>query len=710
LIPHRPVLRTGCHAVAFRDGLILRWKAKLWQIADGEPSMLASRLIQALDGREASEVLRNFGLREIAKALELLNELSRAELVVDSEEACLWRLPSNVPALPPTARPLLAIAVYSDEPCAATLISNLERAGVGVHHSSLHSPVSLDCGLWIVFALRPLLAAIERMNRLALRAATPCLPALPICGEFQVGPVILAGKSACWNCAKLRRLGMADVIAAEYALFDLLRLGPDKETWPQEAGDALASHVAAAAVTWLRGEAAAGEVRLFDLSAGTLSNHAVRAHPGCTECTARADPGKSRIPYCDDRFGIAGRVEMQLPPQPGGMYSAIARFAIPRPREVLRENWNTSAAMAIGPKSARTIATFEAIERYCAISGGKAATIAPFRAVSRQAVNPESLPLYSEKQYASQDFPFDRFDPDARLSWVVGKSLSTGEQRLVLHDAVYAAPALDNLLTETTSGLAAHRSYQDALASAIMELIERDGFMLHWLYRRMPPVIELSAEELRRFQPLLGEFKNSGYEIVLVSTTSDLGVPVVLAMAHRRDRVGPALLVGAGCSLDPHLACEKALREVVGGLRARRRFDTAASRPLEIDEVLAIRDHAAAYAHPEWLCHAEFLWSSQERLGLQDLHPPALAQTRTQLPWLAKIFQMRGLEAIGVDITTPDLAGNGVRVVRAIVPGLQPIGFGRFGLRLGGSRIETGWRSMGLASVSQWNTVPHCFP
>jgi ribosomal protein S12 methylthiotransferase accessory factor len=69
---------------------------------------------------------------------------------------------------------------------------------------------------------------------------------------------------------------------------------------------------------------------------------------------------------------------------------------------------------------------------------------------------------------------------------------------------------------------------------------------------------------------------------------------------------------------------------------------------------------------------------------------------------------------VAVDLTTPDVARRGITVVRAVVPGAQPIGFGRNGLRLGGRRLYEAPVRMGYASSetteASLNPDPHCYP
>ena len=133
---------------------------------------------------------------------------------------------------------------------------------------------------------------------------------------------------------------------------------------------------------------------------------------------------------------------------------------------------------------------------------------------------------------------------------------------------------------------------------------------------------------------------------------------------------------------------------------------------MQPDEVCRLEDHGAAYAHPLWRDRAAFLWSAEETRRLDEMpRLPAGEEAVSPLAALVEELRRHHLELIAVDLTTPDVSSSGLHVVRAVVPGLQPIGFGPFGLRLGGRRLYGLAERLGRAcSESELNADPHCFP
>ena len=71
-----------------------------------------------------------------------------------------------------------------------------------------------------------------------------------------------------------------------------------------------------------------------------------------------------------------------------------------------------------------------------------------------------------------------------------------------------------------------------------------------------------------------------------------------------------------------------------------------------------------------------------------------------------------GLEVIVVDLTTSDVEGLGFKVVKVLIPGMQPIDFGPW-QRLGGPRLYEVPARLGYSAASgpqELNLFPHPFP
>jgi ribosomal protein S12 methylthiotransferase accessory factor len=207
-----------------------------------------------------------------------------------------------------------------------------------------------------------------------------------------------------------------------------------------------------------------------------------------------------------------------------------------------------------------------------------------------------------------------------------------------------------------------------------------------------------------------------GVEALVFDITTDIGVPVMMALAVDRSGGGPAIVTGLGCHLNPAVALKKALMEVCQ-VRPSEALKFARQPPWErlksYQDVKKLEDHAAFAAIPDNLREFDFLWHNG-RVRIEDLPDRSAGDAQTDLARCVKLLRGAGCRVAYVDLTTPDVAPYGIFVVRAIATGLQPIHFGAGEERLGGRRLfetaaKLGYAS-GIRTEDDLNPCPHPLP
>jgi ribosomal protein S12 methylthiotransferase accessory factor len=350
---------------------------------------------------------------------------------------------------------------------------------------------------------------------------------------------------------------------------------------------------------------------------------------------------------------------------------------------------------AYGPDRARarTAAIAEAVERYsAAYVPHEQLVTASARELGPAAPAPESFALFAPEQYARPGFPFVPFTSVVRVRWVRGRRLADGADAWLPAQLVYLGlPEGEPAIAYSTSnGLAAGPDREHALLAALLELVERDAFMLAWNARRSFPLLDwrrsaaLRAYHDRYLAPAWAQLST-----VDLSEVHD--VPVVLAIV--RGRPG-ALVVGAGAAALVADAWQKAVTEAYAVRKAAR--ERVLSRPGPPTEVLDFPDHIAFYAYDENADRAAFLDASRERRAPVEVAPLAGD--------LAAHLAVRGIETYAVDVTSPDVREAGVAVIRAIAPRLLPLDVRHDARFLGGDRLRK------LCPFAELNPDPHPFP
>jgi ribosomal protein S12 methylthiotransferase accessory factor len=371
--------------------------------------------------------------------------------------------------------------------------------------------------------------------------------------------------------------------------------------------------------------------------------------------------------------------------------------------------------------AARAAALGEALERHSAAyvppPGGVLATAAELGDV---AVPPRRFALFHPAQHAADGFPFVPFTEHTRIRWVRGFSLQDGGEAWLPAQLVYlpvASPDADEELIAyaTSSGVACAATPEEAVLSALLELIERDAFMLAWRNRLSLPRLDWSDDRhLSRLDDRY--FARTGLRYSAVDLSVFFGVPAALGVVHGASGELGALGVGAGCGSSIEVAWRKALAEAFAVHSHVR--DALYERPdllgRRAAEIRSFDDHIFFYGSEERASAASFLDSSNELRSTREIESLEGAHLCAVIGDVVRRLDARGVASYAVDVTAPDVREAGVAVVRVVCPelcALDVVDTARF---LGGSRLYRASFEHGLVSqpfeLHDLNPDPHPFP
>ncbi len=387
---------------------------------------------------------------------------------------------------------------------------------------------------------------------------------------------------------------------------------------------------------------------------------------------------------------------------------------------------NKSSAASGGYASnagvARAAALGEAAERY-------AGTFVPVdelvfgdaEALGSRAVDPASFALFAPEQYALPGFPFQPFDAKTPVRWARAFRLPDGARRFVPAQLVYLpwrGTGLDDtpIGYATSSGLACAATIEEALLAALLEVVERDAFMLAWNHRLSLPLLDWSADrDLVRFEQRYIEPTGAHCDVVDLSVF--VGVPAAAAYVRGDGVRSAAVAVGAAAAPTANIAIKKAVAEAF----AVRSWGTSMLRTepprkfaSDFSDVVSFADHIRLYAPAELADAAGFLVASAHRRSVDEIKPLAGRTPLEQLRDLARRLARHELEAYAVDATTADLADAGLAVAKVLVPPMCALDVRHDARFLGGSRLRELPHALGLAPAqlrfADVNPYPHPFP
>jgi ribosomal protein S12 methylthiotransferase accessory factor len=537
-----------------------------------------------------------------------------------------------------------------------------------------------------------------------------------------IGPGVVPGETACWECYRLRRLAHCADPQIELALQASLlaaRPQPRERTYLAPAPAFVGQAVALAAIDLLlRGRSSrfAGACVVQDLVELESSTHTALPMPWCELCggahamtqsgaLARGDvrldaassPEELRqmlAGVVDARLGIVRQVEMDLlnpvllPEVPVTATAVLGQFTDGHHACDGCEEPKVGAGKGGTLVEAMISAVGEAVERY---SAGRFRTSDLTRAsvaeMTGEFIAPARLCLYSDAQYDQPDFPYPRLDPQAPIDWTIGRWLDTGQPVAVPALPVYynyPAPPETYFCEVTSNGLAAGASHDDAALRAALELIERDAYMISWMARRPGRRVLLERPRDPAVREILRELGERGVRVELYLLDVGVPVPVVMSVGYGDGARWPGATVSLSAHLSPRTAIRKAILEQahVGPYLHRLMTEGTAMVPERPEDVESLDDHAYYYFPPSRAASFEFLGAGGS-LRADELEEPA----DTSLAELVRRLEAAKMRIAVVDVTSPDLASTPFRVARAIGPDFQQIHFGHALARLGNPRL-----------------------
>lgn len=359
----------------------------------------------------------------------------------------------------------------------------------------------------------------------------------------------------------------------------------------------------------------------------------------------------------------------------------------------------------------------EAIERYAsAVSIAEAELItSSWQELKHEAVDPRLFAAYAPEQYAGS-WPYAKPDIESSVRWVRGRSLTTGKDTWVPAQYVFlpyqSNPGESVFLLHTSTGLACAEDPERATLSALLEVIERDAFMIHWLARLSAPRVDWDSDP-GLAQEMSRRYLRPGLSYHVFDITTDIGVPCCFAAVIEDCSQRAAMTVGAAARLDGRVAAEKAIMECVQ-TRAwlRQMVQTEGPRQFaSYDDVHNFEDHVHLWGNPEMLKQLDFLLSNQTQVPVQ--YPCPSKDLSDQIQWVVSRLAQRDLEAIVVDVTPSDIRSLGLTVVRAVVPGAIPLSADHRYQALGGKRLYEVPAVLGYRApktLADFNPIPHPFP
>jgi thiazole/oxazole-forming peptide maturase SagD family component len=397
-------------------------------------------------------------------------------------------------------------------------------------------------------------------------------------------------------------------------------------------------------------------------------------------------------------------IEFKWSPPITDEYELPYSLALARMSDGNQQSW--SSGKAVSPKLARTKALTEAREWHACGNKPEGLACKSYSELE-SAIDPREIMNFHDRQYEQEEFPLERFDPESPHSWVSGVDVITEEAVWIPADAVYYSSAFDGGLPRyafaSTSGVAAHPDRKQALQNSVLELVERDAFMITYLAKLTQPTINPDSlpNNLRQRIRALEEV---GFRVWVKDISVGLA-PVVFVFAQSEKQ--GVTLCSACAGFDPDEALDHALMELEQSvLSVFKGWPEASINP---ESVQSPHDHGVLYAQADHFQKADFIAHGGKGKPLCQLGSDTNTNSWNEL--LEK-FSAKDWKLLTVPLEIEkELGGNqGLHIIRSIVTEMVPIVFGYGKHPAGMNRIYRMARERGKSiTYEDLPTFPHPF-
>ncbi|NOU91953.1 TOMM precursor leader peptide-binding protein [Paenibacillus sp. LMG 31456] len=610
-------------------------------------------------------------------------------------------------------------------------------------------PEAADFALVLHDAWHP--SVHEESEELLRAAGIPWLRGFIAFGEGVVGPLIRPGLSGCSQCADTRRLLAGRDRKEMWMLQQRLMEtgGRASDAWVSRTGLLQMTFLLIAeSQRILQGNRSRSEERMYFIDLKTLkcTSHFFLPDPLCPVCGGLLDdtPSTARIslqpsPKISEksyrcrsledmkRFLIEDYLDYKTGFLNGKMIDLLSPFADVSVNLPMFNQDEATAGRTHSYAESELTAIMEGLERYCGMAprGKKVMINDSYRNLADRALNPVTVGLYAKEQYKLPNFPFKPFNPDDPIDWVWGYSFEQQSPIMVPQQlAYYSSSCGQGFVYETSNGCALGGTLEEAIFYGIMEVVERDSFLLTW-YAQLPlPRLDpFSAGDLE-LELMISRLQTvAGFELYLYNATMENGIPSVWALAKNTKPKGVNLICAAGAHPDPVRAAKSAVHELSGMmLTLDEKFDANRERYVQMFHdpslVLGMEDHSMLYSLPQAEERLKFLLEENRPLRTfqeEFNRTPTHSDLTDDLKNVLLVFRQLNLDVIVVDQTTPELKRNELSCVKVLIPGMLPMTFGYHLTRV--TELERVLKVPALLGyvkqpllLEQLNPHPHPFP
>lgn len=288
----------------------------------------------------------------------------------------------------------------------------------------------------------------------------------------------------------------------------------------------------------------------------------------------------------------------------------------------------------------------------------------------------KSIVTFSNSQFLEKRFSHVQFNDKTPFSWIKGKNEMSNKEVLIPAQLVYLSykpiEKEKYIYLPTTSGLAGGGTYTSALVRSILENIERDSFLLHYLSKKSGMKINLSKIKSKKVQKLVSYIRSYNLEVVCCVLMTELEIPTYLTIIINRTGVGPALSLGMKTDLNPVEAILGSIQEALhtrGWIRNIVEKEPGRLINVNLKRIEKLDDRAILWYGKDKIELLDFFINGGEKeLEVKEKN----FDFKSKLSILKNALKKNNMDLFSINVTPRYLDKYNFKVVKSIIPQLQP--------------------------------------
>jgi len=357
----------------------------------------------------------------------------------------------------------------------------------------------------------------------------------------------------------------------------------------------------------------------------------------------------------------------------------------------------------------------ESIERYILANWQGHLFWRSCRDLKEKAINPKEFVSFSHYRI-SPKFKLYK-NENNKLKWIKGFLLTERKNIFVPAQLVFVPYRFDPkepvIRFPITTGAACHDSLEKAILTGLLEVIERDAFMIFYLNELSPSIINLRKSQNKILTKIIDSIERYQLEFYVLDISTDVPVYSILAIIIDKTGMGPAISLGLRSDLNIHCAIVGAIEEAFHSRFWIKEIMIKEGEKLknfkkEIQKkkyyISDLKERGILWSDLRMINKIKFLFNGRKVL-LKNLPIKKTKNLNTLLKW----FKKENMKVIYVDLTPSNLKNKKIYVVKVLVPEFQPLYLDERFPYWEGKRLKEIPQKLRFIPCKNINKFPHPF-